>query len=450
MDRGRALSVLGISLVSLAATQAFAAPEPKALKGSAAYGGWRDDAPGVSRRFEPGDIKAVDGGPAAVNRSRVVKRPEGAKPKVPDDVSVELFASGLDKPRLLRLAPNGDLFMAESGGGRVLVFEADEQGKPDGANPREFARGLERPYGLLFHPAGADPRWLYVAESGRVVRYAYKNGDTKASGKAETIVDGIPSSGHWTRDLAPAPDGKNILLAVGSASNVADGIGRKGAAEIKTLEQRDGLGAPWGAEERRATVLWFGPEAGGDLGVFATGLRNCTGLAVHPTTRLPWCTVNERDGLGDDVPFEYATSVKQGAFYGWPWYYIGANEDPRRKDERPDLKSKVTVPDVLLQPHSAPLGIAFYGDGALPARYKDSAFVAYHGSWNRANRTGYKVVRLPMPGGKPSGEAIDFMTGFVVDDEAVWGRPVGVAVAKDGSLIVSEDGSNTLWRVTAK
>jgi glucose/arabinose dehydrogenase len=181
--------------------------------------------------------------------------------------------------------------------------------------------------------------------------------------------------------------------------------------------------------------------------VVATGLRNCSGMTVQPATGALWCVVNERDGLGDDVPFEYATSVKQGAFYGWPWHYIGDHEDPRHAGERPDLAGKATVPDVLMQAHSAPLNIAFYEGGMFPAEYRGDAFVALHGSWNRGTRTGYKVVRLKFEDGRPTGAYQDFMTGFVVSDAAVWGRPVGVAVAKDGALIVTEDGSGTIWRV---
>jgi glucose/arabinose dehydrogenase len=209
------------------------------------------------------------------------------------------------------------------------------------------------------------------------------------------------------------------------------------------------LGATWDTEERRANVLSFDPD-GKNEKIVATGLRNCSGIAIQPATGRPWCVVNERDGLGDDdTPFEYATQVKEGAFYGWPWYYIGGNEDPRHKGARPDLKGKVSVPDVLMQAHSAPLQIVFYEGDDFPAAYKGSAFVTLHGSWNRAQRTGYKVVRLLFDNaGNPTGAYEDFMTGLVISDKQVWGRPVGVAVAKDGSLFVTEDGNGTIWRVT--
>ena len=205
-----------------------------------------------------------------------------------------------------------------------------------------------------------------------------------------------------------------------------------------------------GIRKKAAPTLFPSIPDGKNEKIYATGLRNCSGMAIQPDNGALWCVVNERDGLGDNVPFDYATSVKEGGFYGWPWYYIGGNEEPRRKGERPDLASEVTVPDVLFQGHSAPLSIAFYNDDAFPAEYRGNAFVALHGSWNRSGRTGYKVVMLPFKDGKPTGEYKDFMTGFVLSDNEVWGRPVGIAVAKDGSLLVSEDGNGTIWRVSYK
>jgi glucose/arabinose dehydrogenase len=242
-------------------------------------------------------------------------------------------------------------------------------------------------------------------------------------------------------------DGKTMLLSEGSDSNVAEGMSRapKGGLDIWAKEKA--LGATWGDEQRRADVLAFDPDGKHDR-IYATGLRNCSGMTIQPGTGQLWCVVNERDELGDNLPFDYATSVKEGGFYGWPWYYIGANEDPRLAGERSDLAGSVTVPDVLMQAHSAPLNIAFYDGAEFPAEYRGDAFVALHGSWNRGKRTGYKVVRLIFKDGKPTGEYEDFMTGFVVSDEDVWGRPVGVAVAKDGALIVTEDGNGTIWRVT--
>jgi glucose/arabinose dehydrogenase len=217
-------------------------------------------------------------------------------------------------------------------------------------------------------------------------------------------------------------------------------------AQLSAFAAGHALGAAWGPEENRADVLAFDPD-GGHMRVFAAGIRNCSGLAVQPANGALWCAVNERDIMGDDLPPDYATSVKEGAFYGWPWYYIGANEDPRHKGERPDLAAKVAIPAVLIQPHSAPLGMAFYEGSQFPADYKGDAFVALHGSWNRAKRTGYKVVRLLFKDGAPTGEYEDFLVGFVDNDASVWGRPVGVAAARDGALLVADDGGGVIWRI---
>jgi glucose/arabinose dehydrogenase len=284
-----------------------------------------------------------------------------------------------------------------------------------------------------------------------VVRFPYKNGDVKASGEPEVIVDNIPEAHHWTRDIVFSADGSKLFLAVGSGSNIALDMAPAPRIEggLDAWRKEKPLGATWDTEERRADVISFDPN-GKNEKIYATGLRNCSGMAIQPDNGALWCAVNERDGLGDNVPFEYVTTVKDGGFYGWPWYYIGGNEEPRRQGERPDLASEVTVPDVLIQAHSAPLGMAFYNDDAFPAEYRGNAFVALHGSWNRSGRTGYKVVMLPFKDGKPTGEYQDFMTGFVLSDNEVWGRPVGIAVAKDGSLLVTEDGNGTIWRVSYK
>ena len=272
-----------------------------------------------------------------------------------------------------------------------------------------------------------------------MLRYPYKPGELAPLGPAETIVEKLPGGvGHWTRDIVFSPDGKRLYVAVGSKSNVAEGQTQPTKEEVAALEAEQGTGASGGAEKRRADVLVFAPD-GRDEKTFATGLRNCSGVTIRPGTDGLWCVVNERDLLGDDLVPDYATQVKPGAFYGWPWYYIGANEDPRHASERPDLAGKITTPDVLIQPHSAPLGIAFYEGAQFPASYKGDAFVALHGSWNRAKRTGYKVVRLIFKDGRPIGEYEDFLTGFVLDEDRVFGRPVGVTVAPDGSLFVSED-----------
>lgn len=441
---------VAMSIVTVAAAANAAAP---VRTGKAAFGSWHDDAPGVVRKFSPGDLPPPNRGMALITHSagnspRVVRRPDGAIPKVPGGFSVSLFASGLSEPRVLRIAPNGDLFLAETGAGKILVYPADANGTPDGSKSTVFASGLDEPYGIAFYPPGGDPKFVYVGETAKVVRFAYKNGDTRAVSSAETIVSDVPERGHSTRDLAVLPNGK-LLLAVGSRSNVAEDMPTKTVAEARAYDARHGYGASWGAEERRAAVWEFSADGNG-IRLYATGLRNCAGLTVQPGTSTPWCAVNERDRLGDNVPYDYATSVKRGAFYGWPWFYIGDHEDPRLAGQRPDLKRHVTVPDVLIQPHSAPVGIAFYDQKTFPPEYRGAAFVALHGSWNRSARTGYKVIRAIMKNGKPTGAYADFMTGFVVDDDHVWGRPASMAAAHDGSLIVSEDGNGTLWRVTAK
>src|SRR5262249_23270811 len=272
--------------------------------------------------------------------------------------------------------------------------------------------------------------------------FPYRVGDMTARGKAETIVPRLPTGGHWTRDVVFSPDGAKMFVSVGSGSNVADGLGRVDPA---TIAQRP-LGATWGFETDRADVLVFDPD-GRNGRIYATGIRNCSGLAMAPNGEV-WCSTNERDSLGDDVPPDYITRVKEGAFYGWPWYYIGANEDPRHRGARPDLEDKITVPDVLLQAHSASLGITFYTGQQFPSEYSGNVFAAEHGSWERSKLTGYKVIRVITKDGVPTGEYEDFATGFVVNDNTVWGRPVGVAVAKDGALLVSEDANGTIWRIS--
>jgi glucose/arabinose dehydrogenase len=348
---------------------------------------------------------------------------------------------------VLRVAPNGDVFVAESGAGRIRVFRA-----PDGAShpvqSSVFAEDLELPYGIAFWPPGPEPRFVYVAETSRVVRFPYQPGDLRARGPAQVVVPDLPSgAGHWTRDLAFSPDGQRMFVSVGSASNAGTGMAPKDQAQALTWDAAHGLGAAWGDEQDRADVLAFEAEGRGGR-VFASGLRNCSGEAIAPADGALWCVVNERDGLGDNLPPDYATPVREGAFYGWPWYYIGGHPEPRLSGARPDLAGHVTVPDVLIQPHSAPLGIAFYAGAQFPPDYRGDAFVTLHGSWNRALRTGYKVVRLRFSAGRPTGVYEDFLTGFVVSEQAVWGRPVGVAVAHDGALLVSEDGNGTVWRVS--
>ncbi len=401
------------------------------LTGKQALGDWTTDAPGVRRKITLDDLATPFETPSAQNFPRVVKRPEGAWPKAPAGFVVTEFATRLDEPRVIIRAPNGDLFVAESRANRIHVLrDADGDGKPE-VNA-VFATGLNRPFGIAFYPPGPEPRYVYVGNTNSVVRFPYKNGDTKATGPAEMIVADIPSGnervgggGHWTRDVEFSPDGKTMFVSVGSRSNVSD-------------DDR---------EKRRADILAFDPD-GKNERIFAYGIRNPVGLATHPKTGQLWTSVNERDLLGDHLVPDYVTHVEEGGFYGWPWYYIGAHQDPRHEGKHPELKDKVIVPDVLVQSHSASLDMTFYDGDKFPEEYRLDAFAAEHGSWNRARRTGYKVVRIPMKkDGKATGEYEDFLVGFVTEDGNVWGRPVGVAVAKDGALMVTDDGSGTVWRV---
>jgi glucose/arabinose dehydrogenase len=419
--------------------------QPATLRGQDAFGDWQRDEPGTARLIKPEDLPKPGATPSAANMSRIVSRPASAKPRVPPGFKVELFADGLSGPRLIRTAPNGDLFVAETRAGRIRILRAAD-GAPKPQTREIFASGLHEPFGIAFFPDGDDPHWVYVANTDSIVRFPYRSGDLRASGKPETVVAKLPTGGHSTRDIAFTPDGKRLLVSVGSQGNDGEGLGRPPGG-LESWSRAHPLGASWGDETDRAAVLAFDPD-GKNQQIFATGIRNCVGLAIQPQTGTPWCSTNERDGLGDNLVPDYVTRVRENAFYGWPWFYIGGNEDPRHAGERPDLKDKITIPDVLLQAHSASLGITFYGGSQFPAEYRGDAFAAEHGSWNRAKRTGYKVVRIRLKEGIPTGEYEDFLTGFVVNDSEVWGRPVGIAVAYDGALLVSEDGNGTIWRVS--
>src|SRR5580704_15863154 len=425
-------------------TPAFAQPAP--LVGAAAFGDWRADKPGVIRLIRPEDLPKPGTTASVANASRVVRRPPSATLQVPAGFKIELFAEGLSGPRQMRVAPNGDIFIAETGPGRIRVLRAaDGSAKPSA--DQIYAGGLHQPFGIAFFPNGENPQWVYVADTDRVVRFPYRNGDLKPTDKPEIVVAKLPHSyGHSTRDIVFTQDNKRMLVSVGSHSNDAEGMA-SAPGGLPSWSDKQPLGAAWGSETDRADVLAFDPD-GKRLGVFATGIRNCVGLAIHPTTGDAYCSTNERDGLGDNLVPDYVTRVREGAFYGWPWFYIGSKEDPRHAGQRPDLKGKVTAPDVLIQAHSASLGVTFYTGNAFPAEYVGDGFAAEHGSWNRSKRTGYKVIRIRLKDGVPTGEYQDFVTGFVIDDSEVWGRPVGVAVAHDGALLVSEDGNGTIWRIT--
>jgi glucose/arabinose dehydrogenase/cytochrome c2 len=409
------------------AALAQTAPAPPGLLvGRAAFGDFRGDGPGVRRHITAADLPPPYSTPSAQNGPDVVLPPSGAHPFLPTGFQLHVFAHDLLGPRLLRVSPRGDLFVAESQAGRVRVLRA-AAGAQEARRSEIFAAALDRPFGIAFYPPGPEPKWVYVAETNSVIRFPYRNGDLTARGDAQVVVPSLTETpgGHWTRDVAFSLDGKRMFVSVGSASNVAEG----------DSDERD-----------RADVLVFDPD-GRDKRVFASGIRNCVGLAVHASTGDLWCSTNERDGLGDDLVPDYITRVRSGGFYGWPWYYLGDHEDPRHAGERPELAGTVIVPDVLLQAHSASLQMTFYDGMAFPPRYRGAAFASLHGSWNRGKRTGPKVIAVPLQDGVPTGEYEDFMTGFVVDDDDVWARLVGVAVAHDGALFVSDDGNGTIWRI---
>jgi glucose/arabinose dehydrogenase/cytochrome c2 len=414
---------------------------------------WRHQSPGTSRLISADKLPAPYSTSAPSNFPQVVPPPADAKLSVPPGFKVELFAKGLENGRIVHVAPNGDIFIAETRANRIRLLRAAD-GATTPTVDEIFATGLDRPFGIAFFPSGPEPQWIYVANNNSVVRFPYHNGDLKTSGPKETIVPKLAetTNGHTTRDIAFSKDGKRLFISVGSGSNVAENISTKAPDEIKQWETANALGAAWGSEAHRANVLVTSPDGREPIRIFATGIRNPVGLAIEPVTGDLWTSTNERDGLGDDLVPDYVTRVKEGSYYGWPWYYMGNHEDPRLKGARPDLAGKATVPDVLLQAHSAALGIAFYtaeaGSSVFPAPYRGQLFVALHGSWNRNSRTGYKVVRVKLQNGKPTGEYEDFLTGFVASGGSVWGRPVGVAVAHDGALLITEDGNNTIWRVS--
>jgi glucose/arabinose dehydrogenase len=390
---------------------------------------FRFEEPGKTHKITVQDLPGPYATHSASNGPDLVRRPANVWPKAPAGFVVQQYVTGLDEPRELRIAPNGDVFLAESSSGKIKVFRGiTADGKPQQAEV--FAQGLNRPYGIAFYPPGKNPQWVYVGDTDAVVRFPYHNGNLKASGKAQHIVDLPQAEGHWTRDVQFTPDGKKMFVSVGSASNVDD--------PDTTPE-----------EKNRADILEFNPDGSG-LQVYASGIRNAGGgLAIDPTTGELWCSVNERDGLGDNLVPDYITHVQAGGFYGWPWWYIGAHQDPRHRGKHPELKDKVLVPDVLLQAHNASLELTFYEGAQFPPEYKGDIFASEHGSWNKSIRAGYEVIRVPRhQTGRASGEYEDFLTGFVVDNGHVWGRPVGIAVAQDGSLLVSDDGSNSIWRVS--
>jgi glucose/arabinose dehydrogenase len=400
------------------------APPPQAP-----FTDFRFEEPGKVRKITPQDLPQPFATKSSGNGPQVVPRPEGAWPKVLSGFKVEQYAVGLENPRMIRTAPNGDFFVTEMDPGRVKVFRGiGGDGKPQ--QTEIFASGLKEPFGIAFYPPGPNPQWLYIGNTNEVVRFPYQNGDLKARGKPEHVAD-LPSAhgGHSTRDIRFSPNGEKMFVAVGSASNVDDPDTHPG-------------------EKDRADILEFNPD-GSSKRIFAYGIRNAVGLAMNPTTGELWCSVNERDALGDNLVPDYITHVQDGGFYGWPWWYTGSHQDPRHAGKHPELKDKTIVADVLLQPHNASLGITFYDGKQFPAEYQGDLFGAEHGSWNKATRAGYEWIRVPLhQTGHATGEYEDFMTGFVLDNGDVWGRPVAVTVAPDGSLLVTDDGSNSIWHIS--
>jgi glucose/arabinose dehydrogenase len=403
------------------------------LSGTAAMGDWTSDAPGVRRKITVKDLPPPSSNVLAINRARVVERPEGAPLQVPAGFKIELYAENFRDPRYLLTAPNGDIFVAESRVNQIKVLrETKGSGKPD-VTEIFTERDLNKPFGMAFYPPGNDPQFLYVANTDAVIRFPYRNGDLKARGPAEKLGAHLPggagnlrSGGHWTRDIVFSPDGKKMYVSIGSRSNDSDDA----------------------READRARIFEFNPDGSGRI-VYAWGIRNAVGIKFRPGSDELWMSTNERDEIGEDLPPDYISSVRPGGFYGWPWFYIGNHADPRHKGKHLELADKVIVPDVLVEAHSATLNLCFYTGDQFPAEYKGDIFAAFHGSWNRKKRTGYKIVRVPFDHstGKALGEYEDFVTGFVTPDGKVWGRPVGITVAKDGSLLFSEDGNGTIWRV---
>lgn len=364
---------------------------------------------------------------SAQNNPQVVSAPPGAALSLPAGFEVKVFAEGdFTNPRWIIEGSNGDLFLSDNRANSVtLLRDLNKDGIIDNKTERfVFASGLNQPFGMAIQNG-----YFYIANTDAVLRFKYQPGQTRLEGQGEKIID-LPGNGyrqHWTRNLIFSKDGKKLYVSVGSETNVGE------------------------EEPRRAAINEYNADGSGHR-VYASGIRNPIGLAWNSVTGQLWTAVNERDGLGDDLVPDYLTSVKEGAFYGWPYSYIGSNIDPRLAGKRQDLVAKATVPDVLFEAHCAALGLVFYNGKMFPKEYQGNAFVAMHGSWNRAKRSGYKIVRVPFKNGKPEGGYENFMVGWVPDETGkdVWGRPVGLVMIRDGSLLVVDDGGKKIWRVTYK
>jgi glucose/arabinose dehydrogenase len=363
--------------------------------------------------------------PSVTNRPQVISRPDGAQLKVPQGFQIDEFAAGFERPRIMIYTPDsGAILLTESvpKGTVTVLFDKNKDNKAD-TERKKLIEGLDRPYGMAFWKD-----YLYVAETTSLKRYKF---DAKALtvGPGEQVVDMAAfAKGHWTRTIAFDPKGDKMYLGIGSESNVSPG-----------------------ENERRAAISRYNPDGSG-FELYATGTRNPTTIGFYPGSNVLWASVQERDGLGDDLVPDYFTHIQQGGFYGWPFAYFGPNEDPRNKGQKPDLVKKTIVPDVSLGAHTAVIDWKFYTGKQFPEKYRDGAFLALHGSWNRAQRVGYSVVFVPFKGGKPAGGMEDFLTGWMLspDKTEVWGRPTGVFVMNDGSLLISDDGGNKIWRISYK
>jgi glucose/arabinose dehydrogenase len=430
----RLLRALLTAVLSLLWLHHQFAAERKTISGRAAVDAdWKSDAPGVRHKITLDDLPPPYATESVTNDADLVDQPPGAQPQVPAGFKIEQYAFGFRDPRYLLTAPNGDIFVTESRADTIKVLrDTNGDAKPDVTET--FAReGLEKPFGIAFYPVGAEPQFLYVANTDGVVRFPYRNGDLKARGPVEKLNAELSpggllhGGGHWTRDLVFSPDGKKMYVSIGSRSNVSDDK----------------------SEADRARIFEFNPDGTGKH-VFAWGVRNAVGIKFRPGSNELWMSVNERDALGDGLVPDYISRVQPGGFYGWPWFYMGKHQDPRHKGKHPELADKVLTPDVLVQSHSASLNLVFYDGQQFPEEYRGDIFAAFHGSWNKKRRTGYKIVRVALDKstGKARGDYEDFVTGFVTPEGNVWGRPVGVTVAKDGSLLFSEDGNKTIWRVS--
>jgi len=365
---------------------------------------------------------------AVANPPTIVPWPKGKTPIAPAGFEVSVFAEELDNPRTIYVLPNGDVLVMESvrqAGSRVILFR-DTEGKGKPTLKRVFVRRLNMAFGMAL--VGSR---FYVGNTDSVVVFPYGSGDTEIKRQPEKVLD-LPGGGHYTRNIVADPLGQKIYVSVGSATNVDE----------QRIDEKD---------QRRAAILQLNRDGSG-MRVFANGMRNPVGMDWEPKTKTLWTVVNERDMLGDELVPDYLTSVREGAFYGWPYSYFGQNEDPRKKGERPDLVAKAIKPDYALGAHVAALGLVFYQGKSFPTRYHGGAFIGMHGSWNRSNLVGYKVAFVPFQNGRPHGAIEDFLTGFTLGPKSsdVYGRPVGVAVWTDGSLLVADDGSGKVWRVTAK